>query len=166
MTEAVTNLRVLKPSKKKPMPGDVFALQLAGEQFLFGRVISTDAQWTLAESAGPAVLIYIFRDRSDDKAVPDRSLLRPERLLVPPIMTNRLPWSRGYFETVANMPLAPGDVLAQHCFLSASRGRYFDEHGTELAGPIEPVGDHGLHSFRTIDDQVSAALGVPRALEE
>lgn len=166
MTEAVANLRVLKPSRKKPKPGDVFALQLGEEPFLFGRVISTDAKWTLAEGAGPAVLIYIFRDRSIDKAVPDRAALRPERLLVSPIMTNQLPWSRGYFETVANIPLTPEDVLSQHCFLSASRGRYFDEHGAELPGPIEPVGDHGLHSFRTIDDQISDALGVPRAPED
>lgn len=165
MTEAVTNLRVLKPSRKKPKPGDVFALQIE-EQFLFGRVISTDAKWTLAEGAGPAVLIYIFRGRSSEKAVPDRAAMRPEQLLVSPIMTNQLPWSRGYFETLANVPLAADEVLPQHSFLSASRGRYFDERGAELPGPIEPVGDHGLHSFRTIDDQVSDALGVPRAPEE
>lgn len=166
MTESVTNLRVLKPSRKKPRPGDVFALQVADEGFLFGRVISTDAKWTLAQGAGPAVLIYIFRERSREKAVPDRAVMRPEHLLVSPIMTNQLPWSRGYFETLANTSLTADDVLPQHCFLSASRGRYYDERGVELPGPSGPVGDHGLHSFRTIDDQVSDALGVPRAPDE
>lgn len=166
MTEAMTNFRVLKASRKKPQPGDVFAMQLADESFLFGRVISAEAQWTRAKGAGSAVLIYIFREPSNVKAVPDRDVMRPEQLLVSPIMTNRLPWSRGYFETLANVPLAPEEVLPQHCFLSASRGRYFDEHGNELPEPVEPVGDHGLHSFRTIDDQVSDALGMPRAPEE
>jgi hypothetical protein len=88
--------------------------------------------------------------------------MRPDRLLVSPIMTNRLPWTRGYFETLANVPLEVGDVLPRHCFLSASRGRYFDDAGNELAGAIEPVGDYALHSFSTIDDQISDKLGIPR----
>ncbi len=75
-------------------------------------------------------------------------------------------WSRGYFEILANVPLTADDVLVQHCFRSASRGRYFDEHGNELPGLAEPIGDHGLYSFRTIDDQVSDALGIDRAPEE
>lgn len=56
-------------------------------------------------------------------------------------------------------------MLAQHCFLSASRGRYFDENGADLGGGVEPVGDYGLHSYRTIDDQLSHALGIPLAPE-
>ena len=155
-----TNLRVLKPSRKAPRAGDVFAMQLPDGRFMFGRVVSTEAM------AGPsmpgAILIYIYR-ACFDSMEPDRSEFLPDRLLVPPMMTNRLPWSKGYFETVAHWPLdEPGDVLAQHCFLSASRGRYFDEAGNELRGPVEPVGDYGLHSFRTIDDAVSDALGIDR----
>jgi hypothetical protein len=165
MTEVETNLRVLKPSRKKPQPGDVFAMQLPDETFLFGRVVSTQAKWTLAAGADPAVLIYVYRERSSIAELPDGAVLKPSRLLVSPIMTNQRPWSKGYFQTLANLPLGPGDVLAQHCFLSASRGRYFDEHGNELRGPVEPVGDHALQSFRTIDDQVSDAVGIPRVPE-
>ncbi|QGQ21151.1 hypothetical protein GC089_16365 [Cellulomonas sp. JZ18] len=156
-----TNLRVLKASRKKPRAGDLFVMQLPDGSHLFGRVISTDAQ------AGPsmpgAVLIYVYRQRFPGKDVPDRSALSRDHLLVSPMMTNHLPWSKGYFETVAHRPLEPGDVLPQHCFLSAARGRYFDERGNELPGPIEPVGDYGLHSYRTIDDAVSEALGLDLA---
>ena len=158
MSEPVrTNIRVLKPSRQAPRAGDVFVMQLPDDRFVFGRVVSTEAM------AGPsmpgAILIYVYRPPSD-VAEPDRSALTPDRLLVSPMMTNRLPWSRGYFQTVAHWPLEPGDVLPQHCFLDASRGRYFDEAGKELAGAVEPVGDYGLQSFRTIDDEVSGALGI------
>ena len=162
MTEVRTNLRVLQPSRKATRPGDVFAMQLPDQQFVFGRVVSTEARWTPAIGAGPAILIYIYRGRSVTADIPDRAAMSVERLLVPPIMTNRRPWSRGYFQTQGNLPLEAGDVLPSHCFLSASRGRYFDEQGNELPEPVEPVGDHALHSFRTIDDQVSDALGIPR----
>ncbi len=158
---ANVNLQQLKSSRRKPRPGDVFAMQLPDDRFLFGRVIDTEAQ----PGFGPAtaVLIYVYSVRSETCELPDRSQLRPDRLLVSPMMTNRLPWSRGYFETIANVPLDSEDVLDQHCFLSAVRGRYFDERGQEVSGPIEPVGDYGLHSYRTIDDEISDALGFPRA---
>lgn len=162
---ASTNIQILKPSRKQVQPGDVFAVGLPDGTYLFGRVVSTNAQWTLAVGADPAILIYLYRDRSGTKALPDRSAIRPDRLLVSPILTNRLPWSRGYFETLANVPLERDDVLLQHCFLSASRGRYYDDDGNELAGACEPVGDYALHSFRTIDDQISDALGIPKVPE-
>lgn len=164
MAEGVTNLRVIKPSRKKPQSGDIFAMQLPDETYLFGRVIRTDA----VSGFGPptAVLIYIYRVRSDVKAIPAREELRPERLLVSPIMTNRLPWSRGYFETIAALPLDSQDVLPRHCFSDAAvTGKYFDEYGNELPGVLEPCGDYGLSGYRSIDDRVSDALGIPRAPE-
>ena len=165
MTEVQTNLRVLKPSRKKLHAGDVFTMQLPDEDFLFGRVVSTEAKWALAASAN-AILIYVYRHRSRVAEVPVGSAMRPSELLVPPIMINRLPWSRGYFQTLSRVPLESEDVLPQHCFHSASRGRYYDEHGNELWGPTQPVGDHGLHSFRTVDDLISDALGIPRVSED
>ena len=162
MINVPTNLRVLKASRKRPQSGDLFVLGLPDETYLFGRVVSTEAVWTHAVGALPANLVYIYRYRSRVAELPDTAMLRPGDLLVAPIMTNNLPWSRGYFSTLANLPLGPGDVLPRHCFLSVARHRYYDEWGNELSAPIEPVGDHGLHSFRTIDDQVSDAVGIPR----
>jgi hypothetical protein len=85
-----------------------------------------------------------------------------ERLLVPPMMTNNLPWSRGYFQTLVNLPIEAGEALSRHCFRS-SAGRYYDELTNELPGAIEPVGEWGLASFRSIDDIVSSALGLTLA---
>lgn len=157
-----TNLEVLKPSRSKPRLGDVFALRL-GDEFRFGRVISTDAMagWSMPG----AILIYVFRTPSSGLTMPDEDVTRADNLLIAPLMTNRIPWSRGYFQTIGNRPLAPADLLAQHCFRS-SNGRYFDESAQELPGPVEPCGDWGLHSFRTIDDEISAALGLPSAPDD
>jgi len=157
---ASTNLRVLKPSRSRPAVGDVFAMQLPDGRYVFGRVARTDAK----AGFGPpnAVLIYVYRDRHETKAPPEASELSPDRLLISPLMVNRLPWSKGYFETVASRSLSEGDVLDQHCFRDWT-GKYFDDRGNQLPGPIEPVGDYGLHSYRTVDDQVSDALGFERA---
>jgi hypothetical protein len=152
---------VLQPSRKKLRAGDVFAMQMPDDLYLFGRVISTDAVSGFSFSAS-AILIYVFRTRSEVKAPPRREDLRPDNLLVPPILINRLPWSRGYFETIDHRPLEQEDLLKQHCFLSSVRGQYFDEKGHELPGPVEPVGRYGLNSYRTADDKISKALGFER----
>jgi hypothetical protein len=154
------NLTVLKKTRRAPEPGDIFVMQPPDGQFLFGRVLSTD-------SAGPmgvgCVLIYVYRNRSATKS-PTPQLL-PGQLLIPPMMTNKQPWTKGYFEHVGNRPLEATDRLRQHCFKD-TRGWYFDEHGTRLSTAVDPVGSWGLDSFRTIDDKVSRALGIPLAPEE
>lgn len=155
-----TNLRILRPSRKRIRPGDVFALQPREQTYLLGRIISTEAR------IGPmqdVVLLYVYRTRFT--SMPDAQRFPHDDLLVSPIMTNRLPWTRGYFENVGHWDLDSADVLDQHCFQDAERGMYFDEFSNELPGPIEPVGDWGLHSYRTIDDEVSSALGIPLAPE-
>jgi hypothetical protein len=128
-------------------------------RYLFGRVIRTRLE--RAPMPG-AHLIYIYRHRSDGKQA-DRKELAQSSLLLPPLFINRLPWSKGYFETVAHWPLEPGEVVPQQSFWSVARGRYLDQDGNVLEGPIEPVGEWGLHSYRTLDDAVCDALGIERA---
>jgi hypothetical protein len=155
------NLRILRPSRKRLAAGDVFVVLPPDNRYLFGRVISTTAQW----GAGPSVtanLIYVFKARSDTKSLPDKSELQADRLLFAPAVINRLPWSRGYFQVLANLPLGDGEVLNQHCFRS-DRDRYFDELGRRLEHRTEPCGLWGLGSYRTIDDEISRALGIPLA---
>lgn len=157
------NLIILKKTRRAPEVGDIFVMQPPDEQFLYGRVISTSAMIGPIEDC---ILIYLYRARSTEKkAIPQ--LLRGQ-LLVPPMMTNKLPWTKGYFEYIENRPLTPLDLLPQHCFARSwtNPPQYFDELGNRMAGPIEPVGEYGLQSYRTIDDKISQALGIPLAPED
>jgi hypothetical protein len=155
------NLAVLKKSRRGPHKGDIFVMSPADRLFLYGRVISTEAR------VGPmknSVLIYIYDIRSSGKLpIPE---LSPDMLLVPPVLTNRLPWRHGYFETLVNKELTESDQLKKHCFRSLSTGKYYDEFNHELDGPVERVGIRALSSFRSIDDKISKALGIPLAPSE
>lgn len=109
-------------------------MRLVDGRYLFGRVILT---------LGPmenVVLIHVYGPRETKH--PRRKERLPRNLLVAPLLTNRLPWVKGYFETVAHWPI--------------------DERGNELPGPSPYVGEWGLQSYRTIDDPVSDALGIER----
>jgi hypothetical protein len=104
-------------------------------------------------------LVYIYRHPSKEKLpIPD---LRRDELLVPPLMTNHRPWSMGYFEFLENRPLGPPDRRPVHAFREVLRGGYVDEKGRRVPDPHEDGGFFGLHSFRTIDEVVSRALGMP-----
>lgn len=153
----ILNLEILTPSRKKLKPGDIFVIKPKNFPYYFGRIICIDAKIVVFKNC---ILIYIYNATSNNKMkIPG---LCPSNLLIPPCIINRLPWSRGYFETIENRPLTKNDVLPIHCFRDI-RNRYFNEYGIKLKHPVEPIGDYALNSYRTIDDDVSRALGIPLA---
>jgi hypothetical protein len=158
-------------SRKAVRPGDVFALHLVDGRRLFGRVVAADLPRERAPMPG-ANLVYIYDTvvpagsdpagsdaAGSDAAVP---ALRPDSLLIPPLFTNRLPWSKGFFRPVAHHDLADGDVLARHCFRTAD-GRHVDETGAPAAHRSEPCGTWGLAAYLTLDREIGRALGLPVA---
>ena len=150
-------LTQLQKSRRRLQPGDIFAMAPSDGKYLYGRIIATNAN---PLGVGGGVLVYIYKARSTDKRkVPD---LMCGQLLVAPIITNRLGWSRGYFEFVENRALTAMDCLRQHCFVRAwsTPVQYFDETGKSLPGPTEPVGQWGLYGHEAIDEEVCAALGL------
>lgn len=94
------NLRQLRPSRAPIRAGDIFAMQLPSGRYLFGRVIEADIPRERAPMP-KANLIYIYRSQSE-RVDPSSVSLMPSDLLLPPVFTNRLAWSRGYFETVGH----------------------------------------------------------------
>ncbi|WP_460792938.1 immunity 26/phosphotriesterase HocA family protein [Nocardioides maradonensis] len=165
MTKAMTNLRQMKGSKKKPASGDIFVMQLPDERYIFGRVVGAD----LAPPLAPmplSYLIYVYDVVSGTPAPPPVRSLTPDRLLVPPTFINQMPWSKGYFQTVASEPIAAPDLLRQHCFFDAARRRFVDEQQSPLPAESQPCGVWGLASYRLLDDLVSDALGIPRVPED
>jgi len=155
-----TNLKVIEPSRKPLRPGDIFAMQIPNGRYLFGRVIEAD----LPEGVGPlprSNLIYIYAGIHETMR-PDLSRLVPSNLLLQPLFTNRLGWSKGYFKTVANEPIQESDRLkGQHFFHHFTR-KYFDVGWKEVPASNAPGGDWGVVSYRRIDDLISDALGLPR----
>lgn len=129
-----SRLRVLRRSRTKPQPGDVFAMQLLDGPYLFGQVV-------LADFYGPmpgSNLVYVYELKSETK-LPDLGMLTPDRLLIPPAFVNNQGWLNGYWETVTTRELTIADKLPTHCFRDFT-GRFYDENFVELPGPVEPCG--------------------------
>jgi hypothetical protein len=154
-------------------------MQILDGRYLFGRVVRTDANCF----APNCILVYVFKYLSETPTPPARLLVSD--LLIPPQTINRLGWSRGYLMTVERRPFEQGERMPVHYFkelrdapgwtgrLSRLHGRrepavfYVDEDRMPLKPP--PAGTpsewQGLGNYRTLDDMVSTALGIPLAPE-
>jgi hypothetical protein len=157
-----TNLLKFKKKGRKPEVGDIFAYQLRQfpDLFFFGRVVATDTN--IGGMDGHAILIYLYKIPSNSmENIPS---LSRDNLLVPPIGTNALAWTRGFFQTIRQGLNSACDLLPQHCFRDWPSG-YVDEYGKRLLGPVEPVGINGISGIGSIDDKISSALGLPLAVD-
>lgn len=152
------NMCPLRKSRPSLQPGDIFTYLMLDQLFRFGRVIRTDANIGCFPNC---ILLYFYKATSKSKSVVPG--LHKTELLIPPVCTNRQAWLKGYFETLVSKALTPEDVLDPHCFWSPIQKCYFDLDGHRLPKRYEPCGDYGVDSYRTIDDQISKALGIPLA---
>jgi hypothetical protein len=157
------NLRKLRPSRSPLRAGDIFAMQLPSDRYLFGRVIEADIPRERAPMP-KSNLIYIYRYQSEEPDPTSVSLV-PSDLLIPPVFTNHLAWSRGYFETLGHAEITQKDLLPHGSFWDAAGACFVDADGNRLPREVPPAGDWGLSSYRWIDDRISEALGIPRASE-
>ena len=155
-----TNIQPGRRTRTKPRRGDIFVLKVVDKGLLFGRVVLND--FALGPMPG-ANLVYIYRGLTQCRT-PPHDQLRPNWLLLPPLFTNNLGWSRGYFQSIDSWPITSKDLLPQHCFRRWD-GKNVDEGGKVLQKQVAPCGEWALVSYRRIDDLISDALGMPRAPE-
>lgn len=149
----------LESSRKRPRVGDVFVAEI-DSGFIGGRVVAVDAQ-SSAISESKSLLLYIYDGIVKSPDV-DAISLAPPVLLIPPVITNTVAWSRGYFQTIGNVPLSTDQLLDQHVFRSPSTKELWDERDTRLPATYaghDYVGVKALDSYLTIEDAVSRALG-------
>lgn len=148
------NLQVIRTSRAAPEAGDVFRMRLTDGMYLFGRVIHTAVKFATGLDA---ILVHVYQPRNTS-GEPPLADMTIDRLLIRPELVNKLPWSRGYFETVAQGPL-PSSARPSHlCFYSQTFGIYKDESGREIASRSEPCGLWALGNHATVDQAISRAL--------
>ena len=147
-------------ARREPQIGDVFALRRgdAGGGDLLGRVVSTSA---IVGPTHGCLVVYVYRGDAPRPSLDD--------LLLPPLLTTRGPWSRGYFAHLRSEPLLPGDYFERHVFRDA-QGRFYDEEARPVDAPAagEAVGEWRLFEVEAIEAAVAAALALlpPRAARE
>lgn len=153
--EEFTELIPMGRSRKAPKEGDVFLVQPFPQAYYCGKVIRTQL-----ESKDSCVrgmnLIFLYDKRTDGQTLPHR--LDGEELLIPPVIINRLPWSRGYFETVGNAPVTQRERSLSYGFWSFREKRFVDVQGLPLDREPRYWSDYGLAGYALVGEKIQAAL--------
>lgn len=149
-------LVVQQPSRKRVVAGDIFTMRLVSGGCVFGRVISTGA---VHGGVPGLILIYVYSGIAETAQAPCQ--FDKNRLLFPPLVTNRQGWLKGYFQTVEHRPLVSEDRFPVHCFQRRSfhgAKSYFDEFDQPLPARLEPCGEYVVAGYSSIDRRIAKAL--------
>ncbi|MFG0330109.1 MAG: Imm26 family immunity protein [Phycisphaerales bacterium] len=170
--------RFQKRSRRRPRPGDLFVMRERADpgRYLHGLVVRTDADISRTGHAGS--LIYLFNRLTDEPRPVDDPIatMRPANLLLPPIITNRRPWTMGLFRTIDDDSYSIDDfeLLDPHIFdavIPTSR-RFVNEHGDPVDAETvtamtrhmthhhpRPFLEAGVVGYLYIDELAGEALG-------
>ncbi|MEU8201564.1 Imm26 family immunity protein [Streptosporangium sp. NPDC049046] len=159
MNDDKLHFEKLKSSRKRLTAGDLFTFSVKNRGNFFGRVIipSMPEDHPLTDAA---CLIYIYALESPSITI-DYRTIDTRSFLIPPLFTNRRPWTMGYFQTLASPPLGERDILKKHCFWDIPFGKYVDEMRRPIESKVMPCGMFGVASYSAISSEVGRALGLP-----
>ncbi|BEV13083.1 immunity 26/phosphotriesterase HocA family protein (plasmid) [Asticcacaulis sp. DW145] len=128
----ITNMMPIKKSNKSICAGDVFVLNIKDCGYILGLVIKANIDFPNAPMHG-SNLIYIY-----NQFVPDFNfsgpIPSPDKLLIPPVWINKMPWTKGLFANIGKSDLTVDKVLKQHCFYSVARRTFVNEKCNSKAG--------------------------------
>lgn len=140
--------------------GDLFYVEYSKIGKIVGLVASADA--LISESATGTLVYFFGRDVSaqlvaEPTRVASRSL---DDLLIGPVVTNRLGWSRGYFQTFSRVDM--GECEMPVVSLEKYGGALFDVDGNRISESraVAPYALRGTEAYTRIDDLISDALKI------
>ena len=154
MTE-FTDLIAMKKSRKTPQKGDVFVVQPFQSVFYYGKVVKTNIH-SPDSCVNGMFLIFIYDKMSAVPQIPCD--LDNSSLLIAPTIVNRLGWSRGYFETICNLPLTEREENMPYGFWHFQKKCFVNAEGTVLHSRPKYHTDYGLGNYCVVGEKIQAAL--------
>ncbi|NQM31099.1 hypothetical protein HO415_10700 [Streptococcus suis] len=159
-------LNVIKKSKQKPVEGDIFVLSPREGIYFYGKVIVANIVRKVPDTfvEGKHV-VFIFKGNTQetnlDKYIPDY-----DNLLIPPAIVSDDYWKKGYFYTIANIPLTEEEKNLDFGFYKIHfKNNFFcKETGEVLEQEPKILGGHGITTITGIATEVERELIIDPTL--
>lgn len=152
-------LIVMKKSRKTPCEGDVFCIQPLKGIFYFGKVIKSNIE---NPDIHGHTLIFIYDIYSSDKNTMFN--FENKELLIPPIIVNKQPWIKGYFETLYNTSVLEYEKKLDYGFLNVLKNiikeekEYLDINGNIMEHVPQYYDMYALGSYGIVGKNVQKAI--------
>lgn len=134
-------------SRERPKEGSIFLVQPFFNVYYYGKVIQTHIQ--SRDSC-------VYDKCATDQSIPED--LNDAGFLIPPVIINRLPWSRGYFETIKNARVTEREKSMSYGFWSFQKKMFVDVEGMPLTYKPQCWSDYGLASYAVVGEKIQIAL--------
>lgn len=135
-----------------PKAGDIFSVVMESGRTVYGRVIRTDAT---VMSAVNGVLLYFYDTNCISVICSNQAT---KHLIMPPIITARDLWSKGYAVTIANSTITADQRLRMHCFYNDAISMYVDDNEMPCSERHDPCGPSGLILLKGISNLLDIVL--------
>ena len=153
--ENFTELISMNQSRKYPKEGDIFLVQPLQNVYYYGKVIQTQIK-SRDSLVNGMNLIFVYDKSTDNKNIPDN--LSDCDFLISPVIINKLPWSRGYFETISNLCVTERERKMPFGFWNTLRKTFVNAEGITLTFKPQYWSDYGLASYAVVGEKIQAAL--------
>lgn len=141
-------------TRKRPRPGDIFIQRLVSSGlYIPGLVVKEKVGY-----ASKFILLYFANVLSEKRTSQVGVEAFKDNLLIPPLITNKQGWLKGYFETIEHAKVAESDLLPVHCFEGNQPGTYYNEYEERLEQRVEPCGFGGIWGLLEIADTLAEAV--------
>jgi len=149
-------LKVIKKTKCKPKEGDIFLVSPREGIYFYGRVFKAEIKHIANDTfinGKNAVFIFKCKTRTLDLS---NYLPNYEELIIDPVIVDDIYWRKGFFYTIANIPIDDYEKELDYGFYSIGKGKYFKEDGHELMHQPQILGTYGIATI----------IGIARNIEK
>ncbi|WP_232088955.1 Imm51 family immunity protein [Streptococcus suis] len=151
--------QIIKKSKAQPCEGDIFVVSVIEGQYLYGRVLQANIKSKASSFFNQKNVIVIFNQRTESLSLENYHADYSDLLIRPMIVDNAY-WSRGYFYTVANIPLTEEEIHLDLGFYRIHpRRQYFcTAAGEEIFKEPKILGLYGVSTITGVAAEVNREL--------
>ncbi len=125
-----SNLLMLRKSKQIPKVGDVFVLSYNDGEYYYGKVLESFEKWDTKVQ-----VIVIFSEVIKEISI-DKCIFNYDKLLLSPRIVFDGYWKKGFFQTIANIPLTNEEKKLNYGFFKmhplGKYGYFVDSKGGEI----------------------------------
>ncbi len=150
--------RVIKKTRDKPKEGDVFLVRPREGIYFYGRVHKTEIEHIANDTfINGKNMVFIFENKTTSL---DLSEYSPnyDKILVGPEIVDDSYWRRGFFFTIANIPIDEYEKNLDYGFYSFGRGGFYKEDGRKLLHQPRFMGTYGIATITGIAYKIEKEL--------
>lgn len=151
-------LKVIKKTKNKPKEGDIFLVSPREGIYYYGRVLKTEIKHITNDTfIHGKNLVFIFKNKTKTLDISNYSQ-NYEELLIGPEIVDATYWTKGFFYTIANIPIDNNEKELDYGFYSIGKGKFFKEDGYELKHQPSFLGTYGIATITGIARNIEKEL--------